>query len=110
MPKVRVQRLAIAGSIAALLLAAAPGLALAGDTHPISDGAAKGQANEGVVQQTSGGSGAGSGAPTGAYLRKKLPGKMKSGTLTVTHTATGGSGGGATTGTHSGDIMGNHKD
>jgi len=33
-------------------------------------------------------------APTGSYSRKKLPGRMKSGTITATDPASGGSSGG----------------
>jgi hypothetical protein len=105
MRKVRFPNPATAALVAALTLAAAPGLVFAGDTHPISDGAAKGQASEGTYQPSSG-------ALTGRRMhhpyRRKLPGKMKSGTLTVTHAPTAG--GGATTSGHSNSMMGNHKD
>lgn len=82
----------------ALMLAAAPVAALATESSaPISDGAAKGQANELTVQAGDSSGPPASGAP-GAYVRRKLPGRMKSGTLSVAPN----SGGAATSSTNSG--------
>lgn len=103
MRQVHFQRMATAASLAALLLAAAPQWALAGDTHPITDGAAKGQANEGTFHPSSG---AMTGRRMHSHMRRKLPGKMKSGALTVAH----GSATGPSSGPHSNTMMGNHKD
>jgi hypothetical protein len=60
------------------------------------NGVAKGQMSEGVAPAPTGGT-------TGDYMRKKLPGKMQSGTLTTTAPA-------PNTSNPSHGMIGNHKD
>ena len=71
------------------------------DTKHISDGAAKGQATEGMAHSTGAGTG-GAHGPAGLHVRRKLPGRMKSGTLTLTR--------GVKTNPSHHNMIGNHKD
>jgi hypothetical protein len=98
--------------VSALAVAAAvltAGGALAGnDSKNISDGVAKGQATEGVAQPTTDATGA-AGGPTGLYVHRKLPGRMKSGSLSLTPGATGSPQDTTTQPDHN-NMIGNHKD